>query len=801
MKKKQIKNMVSRIAYVVAAGLTCAYPVASHAQSALYPDIYDLKEVRLLPGRFLDAQNLNISVLLQYDTDRLLAPYLKEAGLTPKGESFPCWDGLDGHVGGHYLSALAIHYAASGDERLKARLDYALDELGKCQKANGDGYVGGVPDGKKLFSRIKAGDTAAVWDYWVPWYNLHKTYAGLRDAWLYAGDERAKAMFLDFCDWGAGIIADLTDKQMEAMLESEFGGMNEVFADAYQMTGEKKYLDAAKKFSHRWLLDSMAKGVDNLDNKHANTQVPKVVGYERVALLDPDDRRYADAANFFWQTVTSNRSLSFGGNSRREHFAPKDDYRSYMDEREGPETCNTNNMLKLTENLFRANPDSRFADFYERAMYNHILSSQHPEHGGYVYFTSARPAHYRVYSAPNAAMWCCVGTGMENHGKYGEFVYTHSEDTVRVNLFVPSELHSSASGLTLTQTTAFPAEEATTIKVLPGKTKQFPLLIRRPHWCEDFRVKVNGREISPTFEKGYAVIDRKWEKGDEVSVSLPMTFRLEEAPEVSDYVSIMRGPIVMGARVATDDVTGYVADDSRWAHIAHGKLISVFDTPIMLGERDNIVKRLNAIKSTSDGIMTYDVDGIFSNPGTKVRLEPFSDIHDTRYMIYWLAMTPDKYAAWQETAKAEEAERLILDARTVDAINLGEQQPEADHYLTTKNSRTGNFNGEAWRTADSGGHLTMNVNTQGEKDLALRVRYYGNETGNKTFDILINDILLTTENTSGKWGADRFEDVEYPLPAELLDSESPLKVTFRPQKGSSTGGIYQLRIVKNKTNP
>lgn len=383
------------------------------AQDKLYPNTFALSEVTLLDGPFKHAQDLNVDVLLKYDVDRLLVPFLKEAGLTPKGESFPNWDGLDGHVGGHYLTALAIHYASTGNEECKRRMEYMIAELKRCQQKNGNGYIGGVPNGARLWEELKKGNVQLIWKYWVPWYNVHKIYAGLRDAWLYAGNEEARQMFLDLCDWGLTVIAPLTDTQMEQMLENEFGGMDEVYADAYQMTGNEKYLHAAKRFSHHWLLDSMAAGVDNLDNKHANTQVPKVVGYQRIAELC-DDKTYDEAARFFWHTVVDTRSLALGGNSRREHFAAKDDCKSYVDDREGPESCNTNNMLKLTEGLFRMSPEARYADFFERAMYNHILSTQHPQHGGYVYFTSARPAHYRVYSAPNSAMWCCVGTGMEN---------------------------------------------------------------------------------------------------------------------------------------------------------------------------------------------------------------------------------------------------------------------------------------------------------------------------------------------------------------------------------------------------
>ncbi|HLQ70446.1 MAG TPA: beta-L-arabinofuranosidase domain-containing protein, partial [Bacillota bacterium] len=392
-------------------GLSCS----TIAQEKLYPHTFALGNVKLLESPFLHAQNLNVETLLEYDVDRLLAPFLKEAGLDPKAPSFSNWIDLDGHVGGHYLSALAIHYASTGDARCKERMEYMLAEMKRCQEANGDGYVGGVPNGENLWKEVKKGNVGEVWKYWVPWYNLHKTYAGLRDAWLYGNNEEAKAMFIKLSDWGANLIAALSDEQMESMLANEFGGMNEVYADAYQITGDERYLTTAKRFSHKQVFDSVSKRVDNLDNMHANTQVPKAVGYQRVAELT-QEKDYTTAADFFWETVSQNRSLSLGGNSRREHFPSEQDFLSYMEDREGPESCNTNNMLKLAGGLFRMKPDVKYMDFYEKALYNHILSTQHPEHGGYVYFTSARPAHYRVYSQVNSAMWCCVGTGMENHG-------------------------------------------------------------------------------------------------------------------------------------------------------------------------------------------------------------------------------------------------------------------------------------------------------------------------------------------------------------------------------------------------
>ena len=316
------------------------------AQDALYPNTFPLGDVRITAGPFKHACDLNVKVLLQYDTDRLLAPFLREAGLPKKAETYGNWekDGLDGHIGGHYLTALAIHYAATGNLECKKRMDYMVSEFARVQQANGDGSICGFPNSKKFAEEIRKGNVGIVWNYWVAWYNMHKTYAGLRDAWLYGKNEKAKKIFLKFCDWGVDVISNLDDRQMERMLDNEFGGMNEVYADAWQMTGNPKYLDTAKRFSHKQIFDSMARRIDNLDNKHANTQVPKAVGYQRVAELNsktaPDYNDFMTAAEFFWETVVSHRSLSLGGNSRGEHFPEAGKCSDYMHERQGPESCN-----------------------------------------------------------------------------------------------------------------------------------------------------------------------------------------------------------------------------------------------------------------------------------------------------------------------------------------------------------------------------------------------------------------------------------------------------------------------------
>lgn len=772
----------------------CAVAVVATAQSRLYHNEFPLGAVQVTDPMLSHARDLNIETLLSYDTDRLLAPYLKEAGLTPKAESFPNWDGLDGHVGGHYLSALAIHYASTGNQQLKQRMDYMLGELDRCRRANGDGYIGGVPGSRDLWSAVAAGNGDKVRERWVPWYNVHKTFAGLRDAWSYGGSELARDMFLGLCDWCVKLVEPLDSTAMERMLDVEFGGMNEVLADAYAMTGDTRYLDTARKFSHHWLLDSMAAGVDNLDNRHANTQVPKAIGYQRVAELggDADQGR---AARFFWETVVSNRSLAMGGNSRREHFASADDCDSYITDREGPETCNTYNMLKLTEGLFRMEPSSRLADFYERAMFNHILSTQHPGHGGYVYFTSARPGHYRVYSQPNSAMWCCVGSGMENHGKYGQLIYTHDDDnTLRVNLYVSSTLDWADRGVRLEQQTAMPLEGASTITVGVKRPGRFALKLRHPAWSGDgMTVTVNGKTAKATpGADGYVTLDRKWRNGDRVDVSMPMAARLEPLPNRPQYTAIMRGPVLLAARYpGTTD--GLVAGDHRWGHIAHGELVNIYDTPMLVGERADLDSRLAAMTPVEGAPGHYTMPGLVDADGKPVELMPFASLHDSRYMMYWLTLTPAEHQAL-ELRRAAEAAALALDRRTVDAVNTGEQQPEADHFMTHNLSAGGVAHDEPWRMAQAGGHFAYRMSTGGHTALSLLVRYHGAECAGSAFDILVDGNTVAGETIDAA-GDDSFVSREYPIPAELVAGKDNVEVRFAARDSRPTAPVYHVRLV------
>lgn len=793
--KKQL--MIALLSIAPALGIV--------AQDKLYKDEFPLGDITLLDGPLKHARDLNVQVLLKYDCDRMLAPYRKEAGLQPRKPSYPNWDGLDGHVGGHYLSALAIN-AATGNEECRKRMEYMISELQLVLDANNQrhdawchNYIGGVPNSAKMWTAFSKGDFGPYFGTWAPFYNIHKMYAGLRDAWLYCGNEQAKNLFLKFCDWAVDITHDLSDGQMEKMLGNEHGGMNEVLADAYAITGEQKYLNCARRFSHKLLLVPMEEGKDCLDNMHANTQIPKVIGYQRIAEL-AHDVQYHNASEYFWEIVTRQRSLALGGNSRREHFPTKETCIDYINDIDGPESCNTYNMLKLTEDLNRVKPDGMYGDFYETAMFNHILSTQHPQHGGYVYFTSARPRHYRNYSAPNKAMWCCVGTGMENHGKYGQFVWTHDkgvkaeDDALYVNLFVASELNWKERKMVIRQQTAFPYAETSVVEVAKGKGT-FILKVRKPSWCENFTVKGVGFDADSYEENGFVCMKRKWKKGDQVKISMPMHAYIKPMINVPQYVAIMYGPILLGMKTGTEDMRSLIADDSRFGQYAGGKKLALDEAPILLPKHlDDIAKNLKPVpgKPLHFKLATHmenTIDG---------ELQPFFEIHDSRYMMYWLALGENEYRNYMQKLAAEERESQELEARTVDKVSPGEQQPETDHRMETDDSNKGNTEGIFFRDAKDGHYFSYLMQTKGETNLSLQLKFWGqDEWRTSEFDIYVNDKLLCSVNNSHRWRTTQFKTVDYAIPSEFVKGKKEIRVKFVAHKGKQVGQIYGVRLVKH----
>ncbi len=791
-------TLLASAAIVVAPAAAAPFPTPRPAAAVV--QLFPLTSVRLLDGPFTDAVKANRTYLLALNPDRLLAPFRREAGLKPRAASYGNWEssGLDGHTAGHYLSALANMIASGADApdgELRHRLDYMVAELDLCQQANGDGYIGGVPGSRALWTSVATGHMEAFNGKWVPWYNLHKTFAGLRDAYLVAGNVKAREILVRYGDWCVQLISGLSDDQMQNMLKTEHGGMNEVLADIYAITGDEKFLRAARRFCHMAVLVPLEHHEDRLTGLHANTQIPKVIGLERIATLT-GDKEADSGARFFWENVTGRRTVAFGGNSVSEHFNDPRNFSGMLESREGPETCNTYNMLRLTEQLFATGPSAAYADYYERALYNHILASINPVTPGYVYFTPIRPEHYRVYSQPEQGFWCCVGTGMENPGKYGEFIYAQTKDGLYVNLFIPSELTVTNLGLMLRQETTFPDQPRTRLILKLKKSATFTLHIRHPGWVAagDFAVRVNGKSVKVDSKpSSYAALKRKWRDGDRVEIELPMRTTVERLPDGSDWVALLRGPIVLASSDGTNDLVGLRADDTRMGHVAHGPTVPLDQVPVLLASADELPQHLKP--DAAAGPLRFRLMDVVA-PATSngLPLMPFFRLHDARYQMYWQLTSKDGLDARRERLAAVEHEKAAREAATLDWVAIGEQQPEVEHNFTGEKTDTGLRDGHRWRR---GNWFQYSLNTRGEKAADLVVTYWGGDR-DRTFEILANGTVLATEVFNRPKPGQLFEK-RYPIPADVLAAVTDGRVTikFAAKPGAATVDIFEVRLMRS----
>ena len=609
---------------------------ASLAGSAPAPvrmlEHFDLGQVRLLDGPFRDAQERDLRYLLSLDPERLLVMFRSTAGIFSYSayvQAYGGWEsptsGLRGHTMGHYLSACAMMYASTGDERLKQRTDYLVGELAKVQERLAEngchaGYLSAFPE--FFFDRVDAQKPV-----WAPWYTMHKIMAGLLDAYVHTGNPQALAVLNRLADWVKYRVDRLTPEQMQGALKTEHGGMNEVLANLYGVTGNPDHLRLAQAFNHRAVFDPLARGEDLLDGLHANTQIPKITGAAREYELT-GRAEYRDIARYFWREVALKRSHVIGGDSDNEHFFPIADFSRHLSVATD-ETCNTYNMLKLTEHIFDWDPDFAAMDFYERGLYNQILASQDPDSGMVTYFVPMKAGHFKTYSTPDNSFWCCLGTGMENHAKYGEEIYLHDDQALYVNLFIPSELVWRERGLTLRQETKFPGEPLTRLRIGARQAEALALKVRKPGWCQTgMTIRVNGGPVDARADaSGYVTIQREWREGDIVEVGLPMSLRTEALPGNAGIVAILDGPIVLAGKLGTEGMPegGTFAEDqwkfAKWPAPA---------IPVLVGEAGSILASLQPVPGEA---LTFRTRGI-GRP-RDVTLEPFYHLHHERYAIYW----------------------------------------------------------------------------------------------------------------------------------------------------------------------
>jgi uncharacterized protein len=772
-----------------------------------------LGNVRLLGGPLKHAQELDAKYLLSLDPDRMLAYYRIRAGLAPKAPGYTGWDGdghnLTGHIAGHHLSAVSYMYLATGDDRFKQRADYLVAGLREVQDKNGDGYLCALENGRKAFADLQHGIIrSAPFDLnglWSPWYTLHKTFAGLRDAYRHTGNRTALAVETRFAAWADGILAPLTDAQLAEMLNTEQGGMNEVLADLWADTGDARWLTLSRKFEHHAFTDPLKRGHDNLNGKHVNCQIPKLVGSaERFGYTgDPGDLL---AASFYWDTVIQHHMYASGGQGESEYFGPADGWGARVDGRTC-ESCNIYNMLKLTRRLFSFRPDAYYADYQERALYNHQLASIDPTNGDMSYMVPVGRGVQQEYQDMYRDFTCCVGTGMENHALAGYGVYYESDDTRWVTVFMPSSARFS-DGVEFTMDTDFPEGGSARLSVRTPSPRRFTLAVRRPSWAGDgFRVRVNGTDVPQpmlaSLQPGraggrlatqdprvpppstFVELDREWRTGDMVELTLPKTLRFEFTPDDPTVTAIMWGPLALAAD--------------------HGPRL---EGRAAFADRPPVPALVAAGRPIAEWVVPADAPGDFTARGVAraaeqpaapvdLTLKPFYRTYESNYSVYYDLWTPADFDARVAALAATRERQRLLDAATTGFVRPGNRQDEAAFgYKSSINDRPVDRTGG--RSGRGGpGWFSYDLPVDSAAPMALVVTYYNDPGLTPTtgdFRILVDGAPIATFAPGA--GAKGFFDVRYALPANLTAARKTVTVKFDGEATGRIAPVFGVRMVR-----
>jgi hypothetical protein len=767
----------------------------SVVENAVEPQVegFALSDVRLLDSPFLQAMKKDAEYLFSLDPDRLLHGFFTESGLEPKAEGYAGWerDGLGGHTLGHYLSATSMYFAASGDSEILPRIDHIVREMASIQRHRGDGYVAAIPGGDSLWTKVHNRDIQTsgfrLNGVWAPWYTMHKQLAGLLDAYWNAGNDRALIVARGLADWAVETTSTLDEADWQNMLACEYGGMNEALANLYGVTGDERYLELSRKFHDTNVLHPLAEGIPDLTGLHANTQIPKVIGVARQYELIGDDS-LKTIADFFWEQMVDDHSYVIGGNSMGEFLAEPDVLADRLDATTA-ETCNTYNMLRLTRHLFTLEPKARYADYYERALYNHILASQDPDTGMFTYYMSLKPGHYKTYSTAEGAFWCCVGSGMENHVRYGEAIYFHSDRDLWVNLFIPSELSWTDQGVMLTQETDFPASGAVRFTVSADAPKPLSLHLRIPAWVEgNVDVAVNGEPVSyPSASGTYLELARTWSDGDVVEMTLPMALRLESMPDNADRVAIMYGPVVLGGALGTKGMPeGGAFADSDVEFIEE----PVPDVPVLVAERTRLE---DWIQPLAGDPLTFHTVG--AGRPADVVLKPFYRIHHERYSIYWDLFDEAGWAREKADYEAARAEQRAIDENTVENVRLGIMLVEQDHDFEGEHSEAGVAFGDKYREASPGGWFAFDIAVDPDASNDLMCTYWGGDRGGRRFSISVEGTSVAEQELDFD-APGEFFTVRYPLPGELTSRRSSVRLRFDSIERGRVGRVFDCRTLR-----
>ncbi|MDY4902535.1 MAG: glycoside hydrolase family 127 protein [Treponema sp.] len=649
------------------------------------------------------SQKTGLDYVLNINPDRLLAPcYVNTSQISP-AKNYGGWENMkiQGHGLGHYISALAGFVKSTGSSEALEKLNYVIGKIKTLQRK--DGFFAGIPSApfEKVFTGNFTVERFNLADWWVPWYSIHKVYAGLIDAYLFCRNNDALDIVIKMADWAEKGLSNLTEEQFQKMLICEHGGMCKVYADLYKITGEKKYLVMAEKFIHKEIVEPLINKQDKLQGYHANTQIPKILGlcslYEATGKTE-----YKTAAEFFFNTVTQKRSYAIGGNSISEHFGPE--YSELLG-KETCETCNTYNMCELAEHIFQWNKNSSTADFYETALYNHILASQAPDTGAKTYFVSMLPGFFKVYCTQENAWWCCTGTGLENPARYNRFIAFDFDDTVYINLFIPCTF-STQSGWTYRIKTEFPYNSKVELTVLKSGSGNPSVKIRNPGWLK--------KETSSA--QDWICLESPLEENKTYTFDFPMKLNIRETSDGSGNFNILYGPIVLAADLGNSGMPLDTVDN----HLVYNNL-PVEKAPEISGSKNVLSEWITQTSS-----LQFKTSSECSSDKKSYVLKPFFETHHTRYITYF-------------NSKYPELDKSPYKNSTVDKINLGLQQSEIEHQYKNNGSKS-SFSSEfntAGRTLETGNSITYTLKADAKRYCKLAVAFIPKE--NASICITVNN--------------------------------------------------------------
>lgn len=777
---------------LVVMGTANAQPPVS-AKRQFFP----LTAVRLLSGPasfspFYTAKQKDAAYLRSLDPNRFLYWPRQAVGLPPKADHYGGWESGGAVVLGHYLSACSLMYATTADADLRERVSYIVDELALCQQQRPDGGIfvakWQIDQYEKMrqgvFTYHSAGPEFPFVNGGNPWYGAHKFFAGLRDTHQHAGNQKAKQVLIRLADWAYDLVMPIPDSTFQRSLDVEHGGMTEVLADVYAITGNPKYLALARKFIHQRVYRPMLEGRDMLYPHHANAQVPKFIGYERLNEVAGDTLAGRSAANFF-DIVLRNHTLVIGGNSEYERFGPA----GQLSRRIGAssaETCNTYNMLKLASQLYRRTGEVRYMDYYERALYNHILAAIDPQTGMFCYYVSTKPGFFKTFSTPHNSNWCCVGTGMENPGQYEAAIYGHTDRALFVNLFIPSRLMWVEKRFGLRQEGHFP--ESDTVRLMvesPGKSP-ITLSLRNPVWAKGKgQLLVNGQLVPTDSQAPYLSVTRRWRTGDRLTLVLPKTLRVEDTPDNPNISAILYGPIVLAGtlgNLADEKLDPFNGDHLGYEHKPELKKLPQFVVDKTQPE--------TWIRPVTGQPLTFQ-----AQPATRsspITLQPFYRINRQRYSIYWDLFSP---TAWQRHTQAQRDHLR-------DAVTPDDSLAEVVHGLKGADTQRGSTNFKHYRTAGPAGWFSYELKADSPQPLFLMCQFWGGTwegawgpmpTG--LLDIYVNNVKVATKNLGDRRHETLFYDETIPIPDNLRGTGQTLTVRFQPTAGGITSGVFGCRIV------